>query len=48
MKLHKMYVIIEISTNKVVHQTSNKFESMKMLGVLQKAGAKVTAQCYYQ
>lgn len=48
MKTRKTYLIIEITTNKIVHQTSDKFESMKMFDVLKKANAKVYAQCIYQ
>ena len=48
MKTHKTYLIIEIHTNKIIHQTSDRHESMKMFDVLKKANAKVYAQCIYQ
>ena len=48
MKLHKTYIIIEIHTNKIIHQTADKFESMKVFDILKKANANISAQCIYQ
>lgn len=47
MKYHMMYVIIKNDTNKIVHQTSQKFESMKEFGTLLRAGADVRAEVRY-
>lgn len=48
MKTHKIYLIINVKTDKIVHQTVDQFESMKVFGVLKKAGADVKADCRYQ
>lgn len=48
MKTRKLYIIIELTTDKIVHQTSDRFESIKVLDTLKKANAKVVAQCIYQ
>ena len=36
----------ENKTNKILHVTRDKFESMKRFDELQKAKARVIAQCY--
>lgn len=48
MKVHKIYLIVDIKTDKIVHQTIDQFESMKVFGILKKAGANVEARCSYQ
>ena len=47
MKRHIMYIIIKNDTNKIIHQTSQKFESMKEFGTLLRAGADVRAEMRY-
>ena len=47
MKYHMLYIIIKNDTNKIVHQTSDKFQSMKELGTLLRAGADVRAEVRY-
>lgn len=47
MKRHIMYIIIKNDTNKIVHQTTHKFESMKEFGTLLRAGADVRAEVRY-
>lgn len=48
MKAHKTYLIIELHTNRILHVTTDKMESMKEFEKLQKSKVKVTAQCIYQ
>ena len=48
MRTRKIYIIVEIKTDKIIHQTSDKFESMKIFGALQRAGAEVRTQTIYQ
>ena len=48
MKTRKMYLIVEVTTNKVLHITSDKYESMKMYGVIKKCNKNIMAKCSYQ
>lgn len=50
MRTHKTYVIIDIETNRVLHVTNDRNESMKIYDEYKKnektGGRKVTADCY--
>ena len=48
MRTRKYYLVIENATNRILHSTTDKFESMKMFDVLKKANVSVYAQCVYQ
>lgn len=48
MRTRKIYLIVDIKTDKIIHQTVDQFESQKIFGVLKKAGANVEARCSYQ
>ena len=47
MKIRKIYIIIEMNTNRILHTTTDRWESMQEFEKLQK-NKKVTAQCVYQ
>lgn len=48
MKTRKTWLIIELHTNRILHVTTDRNESMKEFDKLLKSKAKVTAQCIYQ
>ncbi len=48
MKTRKMYLIIELHTNRILHTSTDKNESMKEFDKLLKSKRQVTAQCIYQ
>lgn len=48
MRTRKIYIIIEMNTNRILHSTTDRNESMKEFDKLIKAKAKVTAECIYQ
>ena len=48
MRTRKCYMIIENATNRILHTTYDRIESMRMFDVLKKANAQVYAQCVYQ
>ncbi len=49
MKTRKTYLIIELHTNRILHTSYDKFESMQYFDKLLKEGRKqITAQCIYQ
>lgn len=49
MKTRKTFIIIEVNTGRILHTTSDKFESMKRFAELQKnSRSEVVAQCIYR
>ena len=48
MKTRKIYLIVEVTTNKILHSTTDRVESMKIFDIIKKSDAKVMAQCVYQ
>ena len=48
MKTRKTYLIIELFTNRILHTSTDRFESMKEFEKLRKQKKQVTAQCIYQ
>jgi len=47
MKTRKTYIIIEMKTNRILHTSTDRWESMREFEKLQKR-KNVTAQCIYQ
>ena len=47
MKTRKIYIIIEMHTNRILHTTTDRWESIQEFSKLKKT-KQVTAQCIYQ
>ena len=47
MRTHKLFIIVEMNTNRIIHQTTDKYESMKEFDKLRKQKKSVTALCVY-
>lgn len=47
MRTRKIYIIIEIGTNRILHSTKDRNESMKEFEKLQKSRKNITAECIY-
>ena len=48
MKTRKTYIIVEVKSNKILHTTSDRTESMKIFDIIKKTNTDVVAQCVYQ
>lgn len=48
MRTRKTWLIIELHTNRILHVTTDRNESMKEFDRLRKSKKEVTAQCIFQ